>query len=492
VLPSASTPSTSAPTPATSARPTLPPIADAISIFVRRPADPSSGVDVYAVGPDGTETLIRNVPDTVVPGGRLGEWGSVSPTGWLALSSEVNPWPMVLVDLRDPSAEPWIVTQANTGGIGPRWGPNGLVAADASGNGGQVVVADPETREARLLSMRGGLIGGGPSIVWTADGTGIAASTGTGSYQVVPIDGGEPRPVEGELFDVRSGYGPGLSEVRVCVKDDLQCGGIDGQIERIDPDGSRHQVFMPQGANRPLAAGFGGGPDEYWIAMDQANGTQVSFVRITGESADVVATINRDRGWQYVGAPEEAPDRTALVTWIVAGDTGSAVVVPMDGRPATFHPGHFSGFVERSGISGQLAGGLATPGQTLPPVGEPYALPSVDELIAAELALNPGERVLGKDSHDAVPGDTTTRTTEIRRDVFGGSVYLDCFGPASVTVTTGAGSATNPCTAAGSYIIQTGTSAPVTVTARGDTSWRVVIYLEASQSDGATPPPAPG
>ena len=47
-------------------------------------------------------------------------------------------------------------------------------------------------------------------------------------------------------------------------------------------------------------------------------------------------------------------------------------------------------------------------------------------------------------------------------------------------MTTGAGSTTNPCLDAGSYEIETGTSAPITVTARSDTSWRVVVYLQGT------------
>src|SRR4029077_11840124 len=154
-----------------------------VSIFVRRDDAPTPGVSVLAVRPDGSETLVRHVPDSIVPGGgKLYGWGAVSESGWLAVASEKNPWPMVLVDLRREDSTPWIVTEASTGGIGPRWGPTGLVAADAGGNGARVVIADPETQATRIVSMPAGLIGGGPSIVWTADGQGIVGSTGVGGY----------------------------------------------------------------------------------------------------------------------------------------------------------------------------------------------------------------------------------------------------------------------------------------------------------------------
>ena len=132
---------------------------------------------------------MRHVPDSVVPGGgKLWEWGTVSESGWLAIGSEKDPWPMILIDLRREDSTPWVVSEANTGGIGPRWGPTGLVAADSGGNGSSVVIADPDSHSTRIISI-GGLIGGGPSIVWAADGTGIVGSTG-GTYHVKPIDGG--------------------------------------------------------------------------------------------------------------------------------------------------------------------------------------------------------------------------------------------------------------------------------------------------------------
>jgi hypothetical protein len=85
--------------------------------------------------------------------------------------------------------------------------------------------------------------------------------------------------------------------------------------------------------------------------------------------------------------------------------------------------------------------------------------------------------VLGKASHDAVDGDTIRRTFEVARDEPGaGMVHLDCAGPASVTVTSGASSATSRCLQAGSYLFMSDETGPITVSASGDTSWRVVIY----------------
>jgi hypothetical protein len=86
-------------------RPTIVPSAgrNDLSLFVRRDGGPEPGLSIFAVRPDGTEALVREVPDSIASGRPLSPWGSVSESGWLALTVEVNggPWPLILVDLRD-------------------------------------------------------------------------------------------------------------------------------------------------------------------------------------------------------------------------------------------------------------------------------------------------------------------------------------------------------------------------------------------------------
>ena len=452
---------------------------EAVSIFVRRIDDVVPGLSVFAVGPDGAETLIRHIPDSVVPApGRLSEGGTVSEAGWLALGTENlgQSWPLVLIDLRDEQAPAWVITDASTGGIGPRWGPTGLIAADAGGVGGRILIGDPATRSTTIISMHAGLIGGGPSIVWAGDGTGIVGSTGTDAVQVVPIDGGQPRPGVGDVYDPRGVYGPGLAHMSICLAD-VQCAtGSDGHIERVDLDGSAQTIWRQSGADRALSAGFGSKANEYWLAIDHANGRQLVLHHLQPGHDDAVATVNREATWQYIGEPTEAPDGSVAVAWIDLGAKPAAVVVPLHGGPQTFHTGQFAGFVARSALAAVLSDRAPAPGTTVPPVGQAYRLPSVDELIAAELALNPGEHVLGTASREAVEGDTVIRTFEVHTIMPGGQVHLDCIGPASVTLTTGAGSTTSSCLSAGGYIMDTGSNTPITVRARGDTSWRVVVY----------------
>lgn len=466
--------------PRPTAAPSGPAPVEDLSIFVRRDDTPEPGVSILAVRPDGNEVLVRHVPDSVVPRpGRVSEWGTVSRSGWLALGVERQggPWPMILIDLGDEQATPWVIDAANLGAIGPRWGPTGLVAADAGGLGSRLVIADPETRATRTVSM-GRLVGGGPSIVWTADGSGIVGSTGIGTYQTVPIDGGAPSPGVGQVYDPRGGYyGPGMAELRICSSGTDCPSGDDGRIERVEPDGSVQTIWKQEGDDRALAALFGGRTDEYWLSVDHDRGRQVALVHVHDGRQDTVATVNHEADWHSVAAPVEAPDRSALVAWIDIGAKSAAVVVPLTGSSPTFHTGQFAGFVDSAASAAFATGQPGTPAATLPAVGEAYALPPLDKLIAAELSLNPGRKVLGKASHDAVGGQTDAHTVEVHRDQPGaGDAYLDCLGPSSVTVTSGPQSVTSPCLRAGSYGFQIDPSGPVVVSTSGDTSWRVVLY----------------
>jgi hypothetical protein len=383
---------------------------------------------------------------------------------------------MILVDLGDEQAQPWVISEASTGGIGPRWGPTGLIAADAGSVGHAVVIADPETHSTRIVST-GGLVGGGPSFVWTADGRGIVGSTGSGAYEIVPIDGSPPRPGVGLVFDPRGNYGPGMAELRICSPGENCPGSVDGRVARVELDGSTRTIWEQVGGNRALAASFGGRPDEYWLSLDHDNGRQITLVHVHDGRQDALATVNRDAAWQYVDAPRVAPDQSSVVFWVDLGGKPAAVLVPLTGAPQSFHTGQFAGFVDSAASAMFATGQDQAPAQTMPAAGQAYGLPPLETLIAAELALNPGRTVLGKASRDAIEGETDRRTFEVPLDQRGAyDGYLDCLGPSSVTITSGVHSTTSPCLRAGSYGFTIDATGPITVSATGDTSWRVVIY----------------
>ena len=459
-----------------------------VSIFVRRDGS-LPGVSIVAVRPDGAETVVRHVPDSVVPGGgTVSESGAVSQSGWLALESSSSGGPMIIIDLRREDATPWLVDRANTVGFegdGPRWGPTGLVAADAGSGDGRVVIADPETRTTRIVSM--------PDhnswTVWTADGSGIVGRVrgsaggleGKRAYQTVPIDGGDPRSGVGEVFDPRGAYGPDMAVLRICSGDQTCPGGDDGRVERIEPDGSARTVWRQTGVDRVLGAAFGRRADEYWLTLDHDTGRQVTLVHVESGQETVVSTFNRDRYWQDIGDPLDAADDSSGLVWFQARGEAAAVVMPFGGAPATFHTGQFAGFVDGAAAAAFATGLYQDPAETMPALGEAYVLPTLEELIA----LDPRETaVVGTGSHDAIAGDPSVHTFEVSQDRpspspgdsnVQGEADFDCHGPSSVTISVGAGWAINPCIG-GRISVPIGDGEKVTFTASADTSWRVVIY----------------
>ena len=463
-----------------------------VSIFLRRDDGPDPGISVFAVRPDGGEALVRHVSDSIVSGGeKLTEWdGTVSTSGWLALGTEWNgaPWPVVLIDLGDPNAKPWVVPEASSGGggAGPRWGPTGLLAATVADLGHLMVIADPETHSTWTFSTRDGPVGG--AIVWTPDGSGIVAATGTGDYgyETVPIDGGAASPGVGEVFDARGEFGRGLARLRICEPGTYCPGGDDGRVERV-LDGSTQTIWQQVGEDRAFAASFVGPANEYWLTTDHDSGRQVALIHLKEGRQDVVAIVNRDAAWQFVAVAGEAPDKSMVLASIIVADKPAAALVPVDGAPQSFHSGYFAGFVDSASSAVFATGQYAAPPEIMPAAGKAYGLPPLEELIAAD------RTVLGKASRDAVEGEKGARTFEVPRvKPPTGEAYFDCSGPSSATLTSGPNSVTNACLRSGTNLWTIDASGPITVTASGDTSWRVVIYGPPSPVEGATAPPTVG
>jgi hypothetical protein len=200
---------------------------------------------------------------------------------------------------------------------------------------------------------------------------------------------------------------------------------------------------------------------------------------LSGESQQTVATINRGASWQSVGAPEEAADGSAAVAWIDLGGRPAGIVVPMDGSQPSFHVGQFAGFVDASAAAAFSLGYYHAPTATMPPPRQGYALPPLDDFIAAELALNPGERVLARGFRDGVAGEPTRATANVLVEASGnGQVYVDCMGPAQLRAEVNGQSITHPCLSAGSYIfpavVRQGDV--IRVVTSSATTWRVVMY----------------
>ena len=182
-------------------------------------------MDIVLADADGHEHVVRRITARDLahdaPAIQLG--GTVSEDGWLFL------WPSgriaqpdigagfvtVLFDLKDPARPPMLIP--SNGAMGPRFGPDGLVAipcgaaprCDSPGSR-QVRVMDLDQPDAPARLVNGvPFLGGGPEMIWAADGSGFLARTkdpgvdwytGVGgrpdhdSWGIKPLDGGPIQP----------------------------------------------------------------------------------------------------------------------------------------------------------------------------------------------------------------------------------------------------------------------------------------------------------
>ena len=465
------------------------------AVVVRRTTD-GEGVSIYSVRADGAERLLREVQDSILPDGNsFQEWGLVSASGWIALAEQERPWNMVLVDLRDSDSEPWIVPDSTLGGISASWGPQGYVAAPVTEvAGGPVVIVDPET-QSEVGRTVGGMIGGGPTIIWNADGTGLVDRRDSGGYGVQPIDGGTFRPGFPAIFSTRGEFGDGGSGLRICAQGENCPGGDDGRILRQELDGSSSTIWEPT-TTAAASAMFGPNPGDVLVQTNADAGREIVVERITGGNLEVLGSIDRPSDWRYWSMHQPPPDSSMLVFFVDLGNEffGTAIA-PSDGSTSTLHLARFAGYLgstitDASGDGTYVASGA----EPVEPATEAYALPPIGELIAAEIALNSADNraVIGQGSQDAVEEDSETEDYEITVDSAGSpDIHLDCYGAHEVTVTFAEWSLASPCSGPGG----TSTVFPdmeagdvVTVSAWHDTTWRVALYVNVPQP-GDTPAP---
>jgi hypothetical protein len=186
---------------------------DAYRAVVTRPVD--GGLEVVLADADGHERVLRHLTPEglgLEPSYVLDGAGTVSQRGWLEIFAYVShpadsngitrSGVSVLVDLAD-TAKASIIVPGN-GFTGGRWGPDGQYALYCGypPDCGQVPLGEPNigsAHAARVLDPEKGasseiivthvqLHGGGPEIVWAADGSGFL--TRSPSWGVNPLDSG--------------------------------------------------------------------------------------------------------------------------------------------------------------------------------------------------------------------------------------------------------------------------------------------------------------
>ena len=178
-----------------------------VSIFVRRDDGPEPGLSIVAVRPDGSEALVRKVPDFDRARARRCRTGARFRIGLACpavVEDRLRRWPVaevILIDLADDPATPW-------GRRGERSVGSDRAGADRARRSRSPVGTGrrdrrrPQDAHDRRVTVRGELVGGGPSIVWSADGRGIVDSRGAGRH-VGRSMAATLSPGVGQVFDPR-------------------------------------------------------------------------------------------------------------------------------------------------------------------------------------------------------------------------------------------------------------------------------------------------
>lgn len=339
-----------------------------VPVLFREFGEPGRGVDVIAIEPDGSERLIRRLSATdsglagasIVHGATvtIGDYGAVSGDGWLAVPIEVGgPGRLfyAFYDLGNVSDPAMIVPSSN--GVSGVWGPTGLFAVVGGFNGSHSAdhIIDPRARSVSDIDLAA--IGGGPTIFWAADGSGLLGTTSPGAIGLIRIDAAASVPGIPAIAD-RVGMRPfGRDGLFLCKPDDwsLAFGDPACQTAAIATR-SLTTEGLPW-ADATLLGGlvrgasFEANRTALWaLTTDQSSPTPVSIVRLanpgrgtTAISIDsAVLPDSANVAFRFAGF---APDDSIIVLRQVAGDQQFLLAITMDGSAATSHLGSLAGFV---------------------------------------------------------------------------------------------------------------------------------------------------
>jgi len=330
------------------------------AIYLRQSTDAlGTFIDAFVVRPDGRERLVRRLRNTV-PGIQFlpTTFGLVSEEGWLAVYAESdarNPaapyGQYAIFDLRDPTRDALLVP-AN-GATGGRWSLDGRFAVPHPSDFSMRIV-DPRTGSTTELG-RILLFGGGPSIVWARDGSGILDGG-----QIKPADGGPDIPIEpGTLFSNRL-VGMGGHAVTVCLKNDPQaappCVGVTRTTIRVADLGGDNGVDW-YSSDDPTevvsAAGFAADGRGVWLTFDRVvNGHHRAVVALADAPFHVttIATIDLPGDALDPGIWDFAPDDSQMLFGYSTGPqdnpkAGPSVILHLDGTQHQAPSGSLAGYV---------------------------------------------------------------------------------------------------------------------------------------------------
>jgi hypothetical protein len=331
------------------------------AIYLRQSTDVAGAfVDVMLVRADGQDRLLRRVRNSI-PGIHIPPraFGLVSQDGWLALSTEsdernlAEPYGQYAIfDLRDPNRAALLV--AANGAIGGRWSTNGLFAVPHPSDF-SVRIVDPRTGSITELGKIG-LFGGGPSIVWTRDGSGILDFG-----KIMPATGGADAPIDPSTLFADRRLGMGGQTLDLCRVGESEsahpgCGGVTRPTVRVFDLGGGNGVdwYASDDPTEVVSpSGFTADGTGVWLTIDRI---------VNGHHRAVIAILDRPFSRREVASVELPADGFDPSVWDFAPDDSqmtlsysqgpknnpqyvSPLIVHIDGSTRTPPDGFFAGYV---------------------------------------------------------------------------------------------------------------------------------------------------
>ena len=333
------------------------------AIFLRSSVDaPDAGVDIIAVRPDGKERLVRHLDSADLPDNKTYEtYGSVSQDGWVAVGTHLGVqrrYSWALMDLNDTAKAPRLVPYQPV--IGGAWGPAGLFATTepASVMSFRMNVVDAGTGLKKSLGPLD-LPGGGPDIIWAADGSGLVIRlnvSGRDAYAIARRNGGPKLPGVPRLA-------PGLGSrwlaqggtFLVVCPSHPQCLTTGELVETHDAENDVVEWSTGDLASATLVdASFSADGQSVWMLFDRVNGSaHVAVIARADEPGSVrtIATVDLGTDVAHLWFAGLAPDDSSMAIGYWTGELGGAtepgptrVVATLGGAPKA-HTGNFIGFM---------------------------------------------------------------------------------------------------------------------------------------------------
>ncbi len=318
------------------------------AVYLRAGAgDPAASIDIVVVRPDGRERIARHLTTDGLPAGTRFSYstadtespmyfGSLSQDGWIAVETQEGsgdagtPVPTrsawALFDLAEPEQQPRLVP--STGVIGGAWGGRHLFA---TGTSVLSVVQITDAGSGTTTMLTGNLPGGGPDLIWAADGSGLLVRLQDG-YAISPVGGG---PTTKRIPELAFRGGPrfvaaGGRTVSRCDAD--TCTSTGGAASVQDPTG-RNTVWysgelMPA---RLVDTGFSADGRSLWLLLDRVDGSRHTALIARADApgaARVIATVDLGKDLYHMWFDAFAPDDSTIAIGHWTGSESHTVIEP--------------------------------------------------------------------------------------------------------------------------------------------------------------------